>query len=143
MTPFASRTVSDAFVNCPPHLRIRLLELRELVFATAADMRGVGTVDETLKWNEPAYRARDGRGTTVRIGWSKAGDACALHFHCKTTLVDTFRTLFGNELRFAGNRSIMLDNAANLPRKTLAICIAAALSYGRRDMRASKQGRLP
>lgn len=113
-------------------MRARLLTLRELVFQTAERTASIGPLDESLKWNEPAYRVRHGGGTTVRIGWGRWGDAgYALHFNCRTTLVDTFRTVFPTELQFAGNRSIVLVSDGRLPRAALAFCISAGFNYRR------------
>ena len=51
--------VAAAFAAFPEHVRARLLEARDLIFATAASMEGVGPLKETLKWGEPAYLSSD------------------------------------------------------------------------------------
>ena len=48
--------------------------------------------------------------------------------HCQTTLVDTFRSLHP-ELRYAGNRAILIPLDEPLPREAVARCIAIALTY--------------
>lgn len=56
---------------------------------------GVGRLQETLKWGEPAYvTAESGSGSTIRINRHRKQDGqYAIYFHCRTNLVDTFRSL--------------------------------------------------
>ncbi len=128
---FGNAAVEQAFQAVPPAPRKRLLMLRELIFDTAAGTPGVGALEETLKWGEPAYvTARSGSGSTVRIGWKKADPArCAMYFNCRTTLVETFRSLFPNEFRFEGQRAIVFEVSDPVPTDSLGLCIAAALTY--------------
>ena len=58
-----------------------------------------------------------------------------MYFHCRTNLVDTFRTVLADELRFEGNRAVLFDAQAALPREAARFCIAAALTYHRRKRR--------
>jgi Domain of unknown function (DU1801) len=133
MQPFASAAVAQTFDTYPPALRRKLLALRALIFKTAAATNGVGALEETLKWGEPAYLTTQSKsGSTVRIGLSKARPgACAVYFNCNTTLVDTFRTLFPTALTFEGNRAIVLKAGERIPKDALSFCIAAALTYHR------------
>jgi len=39
----------------------------------------------------------------------------ALYFHCKTTLVDTFKELYSDVLTFEGNRAIVLMKPMKYP----------------------------
>jgi hypothetical protein len=126
--------VAQTYAAYPPPLRRRLLSLRRLVLDTAAATPGVGELEETLKWGEPAYLTSASKsGSTIRLGPVKSSPSqYALYFNCKTTLVDTFRTLFPQELRYEGNRAIVLDSADAVPREALAFCIQAALTYHKR-----------
>jgi hypothetical protein len=128
--------VARTFASYPPPLQRKLLALRRLVLDTAAATPGVGEVEETLKWGEPAYlTAASKSGSTIRLGPVKSSPSqYALYFNCKTTLVDTFRTLFPKELRYEGNRAIVLDTADAVPRDALAFCIQAALTYHRKKL---------
>jgi hypothetical protein len=128
---FANADVAATFARYPPAVRAKLLALRRLILATAERIDGVGAVVETLKWGEPAYRPSSTRmGSTVRIGWKPAKPAqYAMYFHCKTTLVETFRTLFPDAFRFEGNRAIVFDIDADLPGDAVRVCIEAALTY--------------
>jgi hypothetical protein len=138
--PYANPAIAQVFKAFPPNMRRKLLELRELIFAVAASTKGVGNIEETLKWGEPAYVTSESRsGSTIRIAWKATRPKqYGMYFNCRTSLVDTFRTLFPVELKFEGNRAIIFDDADNVPVDSLALCIAAALTYHR----AKVQGRL-
>jgi Domain of unknown function (DU1801) len=126
--------VAAVFNGYPPKALTTLMALRKLIFATAAD-KGVGELEETLKWGEPAYVTKSGSGSTVRLGWKAARpNEVAIYFHCQTSLVETFRTLFPTELRYEGNRAIVFDQDAKVPTEVLGFCIAAALTYHRDKM---------
>ncbi|SFK35548.1 protein of unknown function (DU1801) [Mesorhizobium albiziae] len=125
--------VAAVFDACPAAARERLLALRRLIFDTAATTDGVGPLTETLKWGEPAYLTEVSRsGSTIRLGWKASRpQQCAVYFNCKTTLVDTFRSLFPEELVFEGNRAILLDLSTPLPEMPLALCFSMAMTYRR------------
>ena len=57
-----------------------------------------------------------------------ATDRYAVYFHCQTDLVETFRELYP-ELRYGGNRSILLNLKERLPEAALRHCVALALTY--------------
>ena len=133
MKPFESAAVAQAFEAYPVNFRRQLLALRELIFQTAASTEGVGMIEETLKWGEPAYVTSQSKsGSTVRLGWKKSNPSqYAMYFHCQTNLVDTFRALFPTEFKFEGNRAIVFNEHDAVPTDSLAFCIAAALTYHR------------
>jgi hypothetical protein len=133
MKPFANADVAQAFAAYPPTVRRKLLALRALIFETAASVEGVGEIEETLKWGEPAYITSQSKsGSTIRIDWKKSNPSrYAMYFHCQTNLVETFRTLFPKEFKFDGNRAIVFDAAGGVPTDALSVCIAAALTYHR------------
>ena len=136
---FGNAAVAQAFAACPASVRGQLLALRALIFETAAATPGVGPLEETLRWGEPAYVTAQSRsGSTVRIGWKKARPSqVAMYFHCRTSLVETFRTLFPGEFRFEGNRAIVFEATDPVPRDALAVCVGAALTYHRRNAAAT------
>ena len=85
-SPPMQADVAAAFAAFPERVRARLLEVRDLVFETAADLEDVGPLTETLKWGEPAYLTEaTGSGSTIRLGWPKARPShAAVYFNCKT-----------------------------------------------------------
>lgn len=131
MRPFENAAVGQVFEAYPPNMRIKLLALRELIFETAGSIQGVGKLEETLKWGEPAYVTSQSKsGSTVRIDWKKSNPSqYAMYFNCKTTLIDTFRTVFPSEFKFEGNRAIVFSELEVVSTEALAFCIAAAFTY--------------
>jgi hypothetical protein len=128
---FRDSAVDAVFSAYPKPVRAKLLALRRLIFETARTTKGVGALQETLKWGQPSYlTAQTNSGSTIRIDQVKsAAGQYAVYFHCQTNLVETFRELYPTELRFAGNRSILLDVKDELPRTALRHCVALALTY--------------
>jgi hypothetical protein len=134
---FADPQVAAVFAGYPARTKAKLLALRRLILETAAKTPGVGRLTETLKWGQPSYlTAETGSGSTIRIdrvGPEAGGgpERYALYVHCQTTLVSTFRQLYRDRLTFGGNRSILLEADAPLPKAELRHCIALALTYHR------------
>lgn len=133
MRAFQNAAVERKFQSYPRKIRSRLLALRELIFNTAASIEGVGKIEETLKWGEPAYLTSETRsGSTIRIDWKESNPSqYAMYFHCQTNLVETFRAAFPHEFRFEGNRAIVFLAADRIPTDRLAYCVGVALTYHR------------
>ena len=131
--------VDAVFDTCPKLVRTRLLVLRRVIFDTAKATKGVGALQETLKWGQPSYfTAETNSGSTVRIDRVKAsGNQYAVYFHCQTNLVETFRELYP-ELRYSGNRAILLDAKEKLPEAELRHCVALALTYHLRKRKPAR-----
>ena len=130
MTPIRNREVQARFDAYPADVRPRMLALRELVLETARQTPGVGDVDETLKWGEPAYVTVNKAGSTVRIDWkARAPAQYAVYFNCQTDLVERFRMMFPDDFRFEGNRALVLPLAGVLPADALGLCLAASFTY--------------
>jgi Domain of unknown function (DU1801) len=126
--------VAVVFSAFPASVRARLLEVRDLIFETAAAIEGVGPLTETLKWGEPAYLTQaTSSGSTIRLGWLRSSErACAVLFNCRTTLVDDFRNQFPDVFAYEKNRAILLDARKPLPEAPLRSCLGMALTYHRR-----------
>jgi hypothetical protein len=133
-SPPIPREVAAVFSAFPASVRERLLEIRSLIFQTAADVKGVGPLTETLKWGEPAYLTEATRsGTTIRLGWSRSSEReCAVLFNCRTTLVDDFREQFPDLFAYEKNRAILLHASKPLRKAPLSTCLGMALTYHRR-----------
>jgi len=125
----AGPAVEAAFDACPKPVRTKLKALRQLILDTAKATKGVGRVEEALKWGQPSYLTTEtGSGSTIRIDRVKSTDSqVAVFFHCQTNLVDTFRELYP-KLSYSGNRAILLDADAKLPEAELRHCLALALT---------------
>lgn len=133
-SPPVPAAVAEVLSRYPAQLRARLLEIREIIFAAAAETGGTGPLTETLRWGEPAYLTQISKsGTTIRLGTTRsAPEACAVLFNCKTTLVETFRTHFPDDFAFEGNRALLMPITRALPQEALKLCLRAALTYHRR-----------
>lgn len=129
--PVIPADVAAAFAAFPEPVRSQLLEVRRLIFTTAAETGGVGPLTETLKWGEPAYLTEaTGSGSTIRLGMPKTPVGVgAVLFNCRTTLVETFRAQFPEIFKYQGSRAILLDRSTPLPVGPLAICLAMSLTY--------------
>ncbi len=123
--------VAAAFDAVTDPVREVLLAVREIVFATAAELPETGGVREYLAWGQPAYRPRrDGVGVAVRLG-EQAGTP-AMFVHCRTTLISDFRSMAGH-LEFGGRRAVLFDPVRPLPLTELAAMIERALTYHHRQ----------
>src|ERR1700686_865979 len=128
---FSEPAVDAVFRAYPKPIKARLLALRRLIFDTAKATKGVGALQETLKWGQPSYLTAETKsGSTIRIDQVKsAANQYAVYFHCQTDLVETFRELYPREFSFGGNRSILLDAGDKIPEPPLRHCLALALTY--------------
>ena len=128
---FSEPAVDAVFRAYPAPIRARLLALRRLIFDTAETTKGVGRLEETLKWGQPSYLTAETKsGSTIRIDQVKStANQYAVYFHCQTDLVETFRELYPREFSFGGNRSILLDAGDKIPEPPLRHCLALALTY--------------
>jgi hypothetical protein len=129
--PFQNPDVELVFAGYPSKIRTKLLELRTLIFDTAASIESVGELEETLKWGEPAYvTSRSRSGSTLHIAWKQsAPKQYAICFHCQTHLVETFRSLFPYDFAFEGNRALVFRGDDVVPVDALRHCIAMSLTY--------------
>lgn len=138
-TPPLPREVSRALNALPAPIGRRLLQVRELIFKTAAAHDDVGPLTETLKWGEPAYLTeKTGSGSTIRLGRLKGCENAAILFNCRTTLVDSFRERFPDQFGYRQTRALLLPVTGKLPKQELAVCLSLALTYhlDRRGRRA-------
>ncbi len=129
--PAIAPLVLEAYDSYPAELREPLLKLRGLIYEVARGIDAVGPITETLKWGQPAYVTEATKaGTTIRLApHGRDGKHYALFVHCGTSLIERFRSTFGTEVRFDGNRAIVWE-AADAPDLHVArCCIEAALTY--------------
>ena len=138
---FIDSAVAAVFSAYPKPLQAKLLALRRLIFQTARVTKGVGALQETLKWGQPSYLTpKTKSGSTIRIDRVKTSPGqYAVYFHCQTDLVERFRELYPTELSYGGNRCIQLHAAGKFPEPELRHCVALALTY---HLRKRKGGRI-
>lgn len=128
--PFSNELVEQKFCAYSVPVRERLLELRRLILATAQDIDGLGEIEETLRWGEPSYLVRG--GSTIRVNQHRSDSGLvALYFVCQTSLVETFKELYGETFRYDGRRALVFGVDEELPAEALEHCISLALRYHR------------
>tara|TARA_R110000824_G_scaffold155226_2_gene327617 strand:- start:38835 stop:39170 length:336 start_codon:yes stop_codon:yes gene_type:complete len=111
------------------------MALRALIFESAAQTDGIGEIVETLKWGQPSYlTVKPKSGATIRIGVH--GEGYAMFVHCSTTLVATYRELYGRELKCEGKRAVIFTMQDDLPTDVMRHCVALALTYHQRKRAA-------
>ncbi len=133
--PFQNNKISQKFSSYPEDVRSKLLDLRNLILEVAAKTKGVGTLDECLKWNEPSFVTLESKsGSTIRIDWKKSDpERYHMYFNCNTKLVSIFKELFPDDFEYGGNRSLSFALKEKTPVKKLAKCIEIALTYNLND----------
>ncbi len=106
---FKNSAIWSVFEAYSQPQRDKLLELRALIFQTAEQTEGVGELDESLKWGQPAYSTvRPKSGSPIRIDAIKNSDTqYAAYFICTTDLIDTFRQHYLDRFTFEGNRALV------------------------------------
>ena len=130
------------FSSHPKPVREKLLALRQMIFDVAKKTPGVGKLDEALRWGQPSYlTVETGSGSTIRIDHIKnEPDKYAMYFICTSGLIEDFRKLYKDDMKFEGNRSIVFNIGDRLPEAALRHCISLALTYHlRKKQRAPKK----
>ncbi|MGB1285339.1 MAG: DUF1801 domain-containing protein [Aggregatilineales bacterium] len=124
--------VQAVFDDYPPSLLNPLLHLRQQIFAVAADIPEVGTLEETLKWEQVSYLTPSKTGTTLRIGIHNADrDEYAIFVHCQSKVIATLKQRYPDTFHYEGNRAIVFS-ANTLPDESaLQDCIGLILTYHR------------
>lgn len=131
-------SVEGVFKSYPAKDREALLQLRELIYSVASKIPEVGAIEESLKWGQPTYSTvKTKTGSPIRLGRFD-DERVAIFFHCQTSLVESFRTMFHDSVEFSKNRAIVLNPNEELPISELAMCIEMALTYHLKKKRTSK-----
>ena len=130
MSEIENPDVARVFEGYPEPMRKNMMRLRQLVLDTASETERVNALEETLKWGEPSYLTKG--GSTIRMDWKeRVPDQYAMYFNCNSSLVDTFKEVYGDVFTFEGNRAIVFGDTEVLPVNELKHCISLALTYHR------------
>jgi hypothetical protein len=120
--------VELVFNNYPDSVRSKMFALRKLVIDTAKEIDGITKLEENLKWGEPSYLTKN--GSTLRMDRkAKNPEQYALYFKCTSRLVETFRLVFNNTLKYEGNRAIVFELDDEIPTDIIKQCIKSTLTY--------------
>jgi len=138
LTPIDNPAVARVFDDFPKGLQRGLFGLRELVFEVARSTKGVGRLEETLKWGQPSYLTPETKsGSTLRLGVTKDRQHFGLYIHCQTDILSSFRDRFPDDFRYEGRRAILFKKGEDLQTEKLKICIAHGLTYHARKLNRS------
>lgn len=120
-------SVKRKFESYPKHINPLLVNLRELILSVAKQ-DGVSDLTETLKWGEPSFVTKS--GSTLRLDWKvKKPEQYCIYFNCNTSLVETFKEVYGDTFIFDGNRAIVFQVDDVIPLQALSHCISMSLRY--------------
>jgi len=130
---FQTIKVENTFNAYPEMIKQKLLFFREIIFQVANESDEVGAIEETLKWGSPSYLTYSPKsGTTIRLSRVRGeNDKCAISVHCQTSLVSECKAIYP-ELKYDGNRSLILDINRELPVEKIRHFIFLALTYHHR-----------
>lgn len=129
MREFTNPSIEAVFEKFPDSHKTHLLQLRELILDTAEILELPGGIEEALKWGEPSYLPiKPKQGSTVRINRFD-DDNVGLFFNCQTMLVESFRSMYGDELSYSKNRALVFSTRTQLPEKIIVNCTKMALRY--------------
>lgn len=127
--------VAAAYDSYGEDVRLGLLEMRRLILETAEETQGVGPIEESIKWGQPAYRTVEtGSGSTIRLAPAgrDSGYDYAMYFICSTNLIGQFEDLFGDTFTYDGERALLFKIGEPWPTDELRECVAMALTYHQR-----------
>jgi hypothetical protein len=120
-------SVQKIFSSYPKDIAVSLHRLRELILSVA-QQESISDLTETLKWGEPSNISNV--GSTIRIDWkAKYPEQYFIYFNCKTSLIETFKEIYGDTFIYEGNRAIVFEMNQVVPYKELAHCISMSLRY--------------
>ena len=120
-----------------------LRQLRTLVLETALEIDDVGVITEALRWGQFSFLTLEtGSGSTIRIDGRRSDeDVAIMYFHCQSGLIDHFKDLYADQLKFEGKRAIIFDVHASLPEAASRHCISLALTHHLRKIRGQSRSR--
>lgn len=119
--------VQAVFASYPSDVAEALLACRDRIFSLI-DNVGIDFKEETLKWGQPSYLAK--QGMTIRLGLDeKNPQEYALYFYCQTRLISSFREVYGDVFHYSGNLALVSQLGQAVLEKALNQCLLAALRY--------------
>ena len=122
-------SVKQKFETYPLHIKVLLHDIRDLIFKVAKQDE-ITNIKETLKWGGPSYVSTI--GSTIRFDWKpEYPEQYGIYFNCKTSLVETFKEIYGDTFNYENNRAIILKIGHRLPMEELSHCISMSLRYKR------------
>jgi hypothetical protein len=119
--------IQTKFATYPADAQKQLENVRRLIFFVAEEL-DLGSVEETLKWDEASYLVKG--GSAIRMDWKpKDPGVIKVYFHCQTRLIETFREIYQDEFDYEGKRALVIPLSARVEDGPLSHCIQLALRY--------------
>ena len=122
--------IAQIFNEMPKAASNNLLKIRDLILKLSNDHPDIGKIDECLKWGEPSYVTHSPRtGTTVRLAWKSKTNTYGIYVPCQTTIIEDFKQVHGDDLRFDKNRGILFSEKDTVPEEQITTFLIGALTY--------------
>lgn len=123
-------TLTALIANWPAPARDTLLKCRALYHQISED-RGLGPLDEALKWGQPAWRPKKPRtGSTLRMLWQPAQpNHMAVYVDCKTDLAARMDDLYPDFAENDRQRRLSFDLEAPFPEQALSHLAEMTFTY--------------
>lgn len=119
--------IEEVIKSYPEQAQSMLLNLRDLISLAAAEAN-IGPVEESIKWGEPSFHVKG--GSAVRLSWNpKHPNQCLILFHCQTSLIETFKEIYGDTFYYEGKRAIIFPLYKDIPMQELKHCVSLAHQY--------------
>lgn len=120
--------VDKKFLSFPKNVQKALSPIRQLIIDCATELDDVHHLEESLKWGELSYKTK--QGSPVRVNWSsKEKDHFGIYFICSTSLVETFKFVFGDEFNYDKNRGLIFGLEDEIPEEAVKRCVKMAMRY--------------
>ena len=104
--------------------------IKTLIFEEAEKNPLVGEIEESLKWGQPSFVAKNKSGTPIRLGSEKKTPGkYGLYVNCSTSLIEQVRHIYGDKFTYDGNRALLFDDQDDIPEEALRHVINMALTY--------------
>lgn len=126
--PPLSGDLSRVISHYDPAARKGVLCLRDLIFGVASELPRIGTLQEALRWGQPAYLTSKRAGSALRTGPHRDA-SFALFAHCQSTIIASYAQTFPGWDRIDGNRAVLFDDVSEIEPDRLAHLIRHALTY--------------
>ena len=129
--PAIPKEVAEVYDSFPNDIQELMMAIRSYIFEEALLNPSVGTISETLKWNQPAYLTDETKsGETIRLTWNeRKPNQFAMLVNYQTSLIASFKEYYDSVLTFDGTRAIVFERGKPLPEDATRHCIAMAQTY--------------
>ena len=116
--------------NWSPAAQDTLAQCRAIFERVSGDS-GIGPLDESLKWGQPAWRPKKPRtGSTVRLAWNaEEPTRLAVFVDCKTDLAARVGDLYPEFIENDRRRRMAIDLSAPFPEQAMSHMAAMTFTY--------------